>query len=219
MDWTLPKIRAKVRALTGRPSATGQLTDGALDDFINNYYQESLPYEIGLDAFRDTLSLIFADGDTEKAVDPDTYIKLEPPYLIDDATNQKYKFAANFYVDAKRFFDLYPEPVTGESYSKQTPVSALYWHQAIHLRPVPNGDFTFSCDCIKKPDALTEIDDQPAENAWGPLIAYSAAIDILVDNEQDSEAQVLIPMRKHYLGLAQGKQVAKFSQSRPMPRF
>jgi hypothetical protein len=45
MPWTLADIRTKVRAITGRPS-TDQITDAALDDYINNYYVFTMPFEL-----------------------------------------------------------------------------------------------------------------------------------------------------------------------------
>ena len=51
LTWTLAQIRAKVRKLTGRRSAS-QLTDDDIDDFINDYYRNKFPIEVDLDQFR-----------------------------------------------------------------------------------------------------------------------------------------------------------------------
>lgn len=44
--WTLADIRSKVRKLTGRPS-TNQVTDNTLDEYINRYYTQDLPSQLG----------------------------------------------------------------------------------------------------------------------------------------------------------------------------
>lgn len=43
--WTLLDIRTKVRAVTGRPSPD-QITDSQLNDYINNYYVFTMPFEL-----------------------------------------------------------------------------------------------------------------------------------------------------------------------------
>jgi hypothetical protein len=43
--WTLLDIRTKVRAVTGRPSPD-QITDSQLNDYINNYYVYTMPFEL-----------------------------------------------------------------------------------------------------------------------------------------------------------------------------
>ncbi len=45
MGWTLADIRTKVRNLTGSPS-TEQISDADLDDYINNYYVFTMPFEL-----------------------------------------------------------------------------------------------------------------------------------------------------------------------------
>lgn len=53
--WTLADIRTKVRSLTGAPS-TDQLSDAVLDNYINNYYQFSMPFEL-----KEQITLQFLD--------------------------------------------------------------------------------------------------------------------------------------------------------------
>lgn len=45
MGWTLADIRTKVRAVTGRPSAD-QISDTDIDNYINNYYVFTMPFEL-----------------------------------------------------------------------------------------------------------------------------------------------------------------------------
>ena len=45
MSWTLADIRNKVRNVTGSPS-TDQISDSSLDDYINNYYVYTMPFEL-----------------------------------------------------------------------------------------------------------------------------------------------------------------------------
>ena len=45
MSWQLSDIRGKVRAVTGTPSSD-QLTDVQIDEYINNYYTLTMPFEL-----------------------------------------------------------------------------------------------------------------------------------------------------------------------------
>lgn len=45
MGWTLSDIRTKVRAVTGRPS-TDQISNSDLNNYINNYYVFTMPFEL-----------------------------------------------------------------------------------------------------------------------------------------------------------------------------
>jgi hypothetical protein len=45
MGWTLADIRNKVRNITGSPS-TDQISDSDLNDYINNYYVFTMPFEL-----------------------------------------------------------------------------------------------------------------------------------------------------------------------------
>lgn len=45
MAWSLADIRTKVRAVTGRPS-TDQISDSTLNNYINNYYVYTMPFEL-----------------------------------------------------------------------------------------------------------------------------------------------------------------------------
>jgi len=45
MGWQIADIRTKIRAVTGRPS-TDQITDAQLNNYINNYYVFTMPFEL-----------------------------------------------------------------------------------------------------------------------------------------------------------------------------
>ncbi len=45
MSWNLASIRTKVRNITGSPSPD-QISDSVLDDYINNYYVFTMPFEL-----------------------------------------------------------------------------------------------------------------------------------------------------------------------------
>ena len=83
MDWNLTDIRAKVRKLTGRPTI-GQLSVADLDNEINYFYQDVLPYEIDLHEFDAQISVSLTDGTGTASLDATT-LSVAPPVTIEDS--------------------------------------------------------------------------------------------------------------------------------------
>jgi len=88
---SLEQIRAKVRKITGRPSAN-QLSTDELDNYINDFYVYDLPQYLKLWDLKDQLSPIVAttasgarvltEGTYIYTVDSNKYLNIEPPFYV-----------------------------------------------------------------------------------------------------------------------------------------
>jgi len=109
LPWTLTKIRAKVRKLTGRRS-TSQISDDDLDDYINDYYRNKFPTEVDLDQFRGYLTQRLSATDSGEYLieDSDSILKLEKPARVNG-------IEIDFYMDEDNFLLEYPKD-TGSAF-------------------------------------------------------------------------------------------------------
>ncbi len=100
MAWNLSDIRNKVRAVTGRPS-TDQITDAALNTYINNYYVFTMPFEL-----KEQITDQFLKFKTTPGVDiysfPGGYFTDQPGAYADG-------FPMVFYQDPDIFFQDWPQ--------------------------------------------------------------------------------------------------------------
>lgn len=100
MGWNLASIRDKVRSVTGRPS-TDQITDAALNTYINNYYVFTMPFEL-----KEQITDQFLKFKTTPGVDvyafPGGYFTDMPGAYADG-------FPCVFYQDPDIFFQDWPQ--------------------------------------------------------------------------------------------------------------
>lgn len=100
MGWTLADIRTKVRAVTGRPSAD-QISDADLDNYINNYYVFTMPFEL-----KEQITDQFLKFKTTPGVDiysfPGGYFTDSPGAYADG-------FPLIFYQDVDIFYQDWPQ--------------------------------------------------------------------------------------------------------------
>lgn len=100
--WTLQTIRNKVRTLTGTPSKN-QLSDSALNDYINNYYVFTMPHEL-----KNQCQIAFIDFTTEAGVD--TYdFPAQGPFLTNSPQAWADGLYIAFYQDPGVFFQDWPQ--------------------------------------------------------------------------------------------------------------
>ena len=99
-NWTLADIRAKVRAVTGSPS-TDQITDAALNDYINNYYVFTMPFELKEQITDQFLSFKTTPG-TDVYAFPGGYFTDQPGAYADG-------FPLIFYQDPDVFYQDWPQ--------------------------------------------------------------------------------------------------------------
>lgn len=102
----LEQIRAKVRRITGMLSQN-QLTDDALDDYINDFYQYDLPAVLKNWNLKNSMSPILGADDAlipDQAiyvVDWNKYTNIEPPFYVGG-------YEIEYFQDIESFFNFFP---------------------------------------------------------------------------------------------------------------
>lgn len=210
MEWTLTKIKAKVRDLTGRPS-TFQLSEADLLDYINAFYQYVLPNEIGLIDLETWFELETSGTDSGAyALDPQMQY-ITTPITIDGVP-------ISFSQNPTLFFELFPRDAE-DTALRQQPSHCLLYDRIIYLRPLADKTYTLKAAVGKRPDPFGEESGTPEDNAWGPFIAYGVAIDILSDNGEDDEVQAKSVGYEYHKENITRKQIFPLVGQRSIPRY
>lgn len=212
MDWTLSDIKSKIRRLTGRPD-TGELTEADLTNAVNQYYRNVLPLEIPADALRGFASQAVAKGGGSYVLSPDVISVDHPVYLVgaDGLVTP-----VNLFTAPVTFFRLHPEDDTEES----TPEDLLIYGRTLFLRPLADAAFTLKYAVYRRPAALSADADKPLDPAWGPLIAFGAAIELLKESGEAEEAASLADLYRYHRDLCgRGKTLSTPESVRAIPRF
>jgi len=207
MDWTLEKIRAKVRKETGRPDE-GAITTSELDDYINQYYQNVFPLEALPPELEDWFTQNTADGTDSYAVD-EKNLAFKEPFTIAG-------WPIKYFLNVKAFYRKFPETQT---YSKAQSTDVLFFSQNLIFRPPPDAIYQFKARTILRPDALTQASHKPLNQSWGPVIVYASAIDIKNDNGEFEETEPLIGLYNYYLTIAIRQNLVNLGTQRSIPRF
>ena len=210
--WTLADINAKVRAITGELT-TEDIEDTALNDRINDFYQNDFAREAYVSDFEDWFTASFTDGVGEYAVSTD-YLKLETPMTTQasDDTMANVKF----FQDKDAFFADYPEEVTP---TEARPAAVLLYGNTLYPRPVPDAAYTFKAACKKKPDALT-ASSSPVDVHWGKAIAYGTAAERAMEDQDEDAAKGFVSMYQYFMGkVNEKKKLQKNTNQRATPRF
>jgi hypothetical protein len=100
MAWTLQTLRREVRQITGFVSSS-QIEDSEINDFINRFYQNTLPSELNLPSLSS-----FWNFNTRKNVD--TYSNPTSNYTLDNPATINGEPAV-IYTDASFFYNDYPQ--------------------------------------------------------------------------------------------------------------
>ena len=103
--WTLAQIRARERQLIGRPS-TGQISDGDLDDGINDYYRNQLPLDVDDQLFRAWLTQSLTATDNGIYSLDESVLVVQEPVKINGEVQI-------FTMDNEKFFTEFPGDFTG----------------------------------------------------------------------------------------------------------
>jgi hypothetical protein len=98
--WTLADIRDKVRNITGSPSSD-QISDAALNDYINNYYVFTMPFEL-----KEQITDQFLKFKTTPGVDVYSF---PGGYFTDQPGSYADGFPMVFYQDPDIFFQDWPQ--------------------------------------------------------------------------------------------------------------
>jgi hypothetical protein len=217
MSWTLTRIRARIRELTGRPD-TDQLSADNLLTYINDYYQRIFPHEINVFEFEGTTEFDTSDGTGEYDI-PSTVLAVRPPVSCEDSDSN-----INFidlYTDEGVFHHTYHPDSNNESDEEDEPTGMLVYGRELWLRPVPDDIYTIKYHSLAQaPTAFSSEGDTPTDETWGPAICTGTAIDILTRNGENDEAKELFELHKLHINIIARKQVQQIvNGTRAKPRF
>lgn len=217
MDWTLTDIRASVRELTGRPT-TGQLSNTKLDESINHYYQNVLPFEVDLPVLDDWLSFSTTAGTGEYSIvglsggRDVNFLRETVRILLDDLPISRYR-------DINQFFAVYPRDTETSAYYGQ-PEAVCVMGGALYLRPIPDDVYTVRFFYNKRPTALTSASDLPYDGRWGEAIAHGAAVIVFIKaRDYDAAAPLQQQLREVILPRVFRPTLRGFFGQRAAPGF
>ena len=96
--------------------------------------------------------------------------------------------------------------------TQSKPTNGLLWERKLYLRPLPDdndgSNYVFEMPKVDVPTSLSADGDQPAEELWGPALAYGAAIDIHLDKGETEQAADKGSILESYITLIFRKDVA-----------
>lgn len=247
VEWTLAKIRAETRRLTGRRS-TNSISDSDLNERINHFYTLLLPYEIDLHELSAMVSFSTQAGVGEyvKTVDgggnvllyftqsvltfgneqlafsntsTSDILRIEPGVVVSDSAGDASD--AELYFDPAGFFSDFPDQENNESSERNRPAGLLLHSNTLYLRPVPDAVYTIKFPAkIQRPPELTADTDVLWDHAWGWLVCHGAAIQLLHAAGEFEEAGALSSMYETLKSAMSRKQVLRFPAThRAAPRF
>jgi len=94
-EWSLAKIRQKVRQVTGR-FTTNDLTNTQLDEYINQYYLYTFPAEVKLEQKHVFYEFITSVNQATYATPDTLYTNYEPPATVNNLSMLWYQNSAKF---------------------------------------------------------------------------------------------------------------------------
>lgn len=217
MQWTLEKIRAEVRKLTGRRSANS-LSDADLDEKVNHFLTLILPYELDLHEFDGFESFVTVAG-TETYTLASDVLRIEPGVKAVEADGTEHD--VDLYLDPVTFKADYPDATNDEAAEREVTTGLLLLNQTIYLRPVPDAVYTIRYSAkLHAPAELTLTTSTPTDNAWGWFICHGAAIQIHKGAGEHDEAEALSAMYETLKSAIARKQLLRYPDThRAAPRF
>lgn len=218
--WTVANIITEFRDLTGRKS-TNQISDSAVLEYVNRYYQYTMPVNLKfkIPELKGWLEFTTADGEGTfnlssapsgalPFVLPLTFgieygvINVSAPLHINDEP-------ANLWLDEDRFYSEYPPDYDTEG----VPTDVLFFGRALLLRPIPDDEYPVRMQAEYAPNALT-LTGSPMHPIFAPVAAYGSAIMFLDAKGESDIAQERVPMFQHYLGVAQSYIIRQLASKR-----
>lgn len=106
MSYTFGSIKTKIRNITGRQS-TDQLSESDLEDFVDNFYQVTLPNTLKTDEMLQPYAFQTVSGTDSYAFPTSTFYTLKPDARCDGSR-------LFWYNDANLFYSDFPEQIQEE---------------------------------------------------------------------------------------------------------
>jgi len=180
IDWTLAKILATARRLSGLRSTT-QVSDTDAEEIINRVYTQIMPLEINAVDLQKFHTFPVEESVDKYDLDKDI-VEIFGPITLDPGGTDEI-FTINFYRDHQKFFKDYPD--IGSTITNQAPEAILLWEndndatddkdRQLWIRPHSDKDYTLKMGVIKKPDDLSGSKTPVYEN-WGWCLAYMSSV-------------------------------------------
>lgn len=134
VQWDLAQIISKVRALTGTPSVD-QLTNAQITDYINTYYQFTMPFEL-----KEQINLQPYNFNTFANID---VYSVSAAFQTDEPMAYANGFPLIFYQDRDVFFQDWPQQYTQDQVATGTGVVTAY-SGTTQAFPIIQGTFTIT---------------------------------------------------------------------------
>ena len=214
--WSLGEIETKFRDLIGMPD-TNQLSQANAWAAINDYYQDKFPLDSDLPEFKQIYTTAITAEDGVESYDcPDSVIAVRKPVTLFDA-DADYQGELTVYQDESIFYAKYPRDPDADT---GQPASLLWYGLYFYLRPIPDAVYTVDMAVTRKPTtALTVAGSVPLVNAWGPALAYGAAIDKLQDAGDTQRLAEVAAQFTREMDLLTGKEIKRTIGRIAVPGF
>lgn len=106
-----------------------------------------------------------------------------------------------------------------QGYSGNRPQGVLFFNNQFTFMPVPDQAYQIQMQGYIKPTLLTNDNDTPLQEEWGPLIAYGASLEIFNDRGDEESYQSYWPIFKRYENVALGRTIQQYTAEQSVPRF
>jgi hypothetical protein len=105
------------------------------------------------------------------------------------------------------------------SYQGNRPQGVMFFQNQFTLMPVPDQVYQIQMQGFIFPQQLVNATDTPAQQEWGPLIAYGASIEIFMDRGDTVNAEKYLPYLKRQEAVALSRTIAQYTPMQSLPRF
>ena len=210
VEWELADIRARVRKLSGLKSEH-QISMTDLDAQINEYYCNTLPKELNINAFDGSIEHALTIGLSTYALSViNSWVKtVKRPITVDGYDLDLLTF------DPILFYSRWP---TTSTYTDTRPSEALVYSDTLILMPAPDTAAILKFfTTMKKPAILSDSNVYPANREWGYLIAAGAAKILMDDSDENTEK--VIRIKKEQTALFRKQDNLQDENRRSAPRF
>lgn len=211
--WSLADIQTEIRKLAGRPS-TSNPTDAQLNERIDRYIRFKLPAEVKFQLQRRFYNLTVTDG-TGSYTFPADFQSFESLAFVGDDPME-------VFFDPTIFWNRW---LIDSTETESKPQDLLIYDNDIVVRPVPDQSYTIRILGNKRLDEFTSAADTTSlagidgQEAWGEVVAYGVAIDLLVAGGEYDKAAGLKLFYDRVRSMAQDATAQMFVGQRSVPMF
>lgn len=99
-------------------------------------------------------------------------------------------------------------------YVASLPRAMLMFQNEFILRPIPNSSYIVEVNAFRFPTALANASDTPELNQWWQMLAYGAALKVLIDNGDTENADKVRPYLEEQLRMVQRRTIKQQTNQR-----